>query len=252
MAENGTATAGHESSDRNASKKVANERNHCKLLVVCAQGMASTQLRQALKALGFPQISAAPSHVAALDRAKSRPFTHIVFDAKSSDMPAIEFVEKMIELESSAIMIAISDQPKIDDVFGLLRAGARHFLVPPFNTETIEAVLVRASDGPALSEAVLKAPDRNAAFIAVVLNNLYRLAVSLRQAREFPSAARDVQFYTYAFRESMEMLSLFGEGGDDQLREAIMEACINRAKDAATRLGRLRKKLKRDRVSDEP
>ena len=227
--------------------KVGDERQKAKILVVCPTGVTGSQLRQALKSIGFVNVSAAPSHVQALERIKGRPFSHVVFDAKESDMPALEFVQAVLAVEEKATMIAISESPRVDDVFGLLRAGARGFLVPPFTTDTIESVILRASDGPALSEAVLNAPDRNSAFVAVVLNNLYKLSVSMRQAREFPTAAREVVSYGFALRESMEMANLFAEGTEEEMREKIVEACINRAKDAATRLGRLRKKLKRER-----
>ncbi|MCB0323437.1 MAG: hypothetical protein KDD69_07675 [Bdellovibrionales bacterium] len=229
------------------SKSLAHDRGQFSVLVVCAKGSTSSQLRQALKALGFSQISAAATHVAALERAKTRPFSHVVFEAKATDMPALEFVEQLIDYENDAIMIAISEEPRIDDVFGLLRAGARGFLVPPFTTEMLESVMTQATEGPALSEAVLNAPDRNGAFTAVILNNLYRLSVAMRQSREFESAARDVKNYNFQLRESMELAQLFCQGGEADLREKIMEGCINRAKDAATRLGRLRKRLKKDR-----
>ena len=220
------------------------------ILVMAQKASVSSQLRQSLKALGFANVSVVGSHVAAVERVKSRNFTHFLFDAKTSDMPAVEFVEKIMELEKDAIMIAVSEEPRIDDVFGLMRAGARAFLVPPLTVDMIEQMFVMATDGPQLSEAVLNAPDRNAAFVAVILNNLYRLSVSMRQAREFKSAERDVKIYNYSLRESVEMAQLFCDGEERILREKIIEGCINRAKDASTRLGRLRKKLKKDRSED--
>lgn len=233
------------------SKNMASDRSQFSVMVVCQTGSTSAQLRQALKALGFPTISAAATHLTALDRTKGRKFTHVIFEAKATDMPSLEFVTQILDYEGECIMIAISEQPRIDDVFGLLRAGARGFLVPPFNTETLESVLQNATNGPPLSDAVLNSPDRNGAFTAVVLNNLYRLSVAMRQAREFQSAKRDVKNYEYQLRESVEMAQLFCEGGEDALREKFMEGCINRAKDAATRLGRLRKKLKKHRADGD-
>ncbi|MFN8389863.1 MAG: response regulator [Bdellovibrionota bacterium] len=230
---------------------IVHDRQKFAVLVVVQKTITSNQLRQSLKSIGFTQISVVPTHVAALERVKGRNFTHIMFDAKATDMPAIEFVKQMAEIEKDVTMIAVSEEPRIDDVFGLLRAGARAFLVPPLTVDMIEQMIVHASEGPQLSEAVLHAPDRNAAFVAVILNNLYRLSVSMRQAREFKSAERDVKVYNYSLRESVEMAQLFCEGGDDDLREKIIEGCINRAKDASTRLGRLRKKLKKERVVGE-
>lgn len=236
-----------------ASNSIQHDRQKFQVLVVASKAITSSQLRQSLKSLGFTQVSVVASHVAALERVKGRNFTHYLFEAKDTDMPSIEFVKQLLEMEKEAIMIAVSEEPRIDDVFGLLRAGARAFLVPPLTVDMIEQMIVLATEGPQLSEAVLHAPDRNAAFVAVILNNLYRLSVSMRQSREFKSAERDVKIYTYALRESVEMAQLFCEGGDNDLREKIIEGCINRAKDASTRLGRLRKKLKKERADeDEP
>lgn len=233
------------------NKSIQHDRGKFQVMVVSSKGSTSSQLRQALKSLGFTQITAAPSHLQGLERTRARNFTHILFEASPTDMPTLEFVTKVLELESNCIMVAISEQPKIDDVFSLLRAGARSFLVPPFTLDSIEDILKQATEGPALSDAVLNAPDRNAAFVAVILNNLYRLSVSMRQAREFASAQRDVRSYDSALRESMEMAQIFCEGTEDDLREKLVEGCINRAKDASTRLGRLRKKLKRERGEGE-
>lgn len=228
---------------------LACDRGQFSVLVVCSKGSTSSQLRQAMKALGFSKISSAPTHVTAIERIKTRPFSHILFEAKSSDMPAIDFVTQLLDMEASAVAIAISEQPRIDDVFSLLRSGARGFIVPPFTTEMLEDVLTSATEGPKLSDAVLHAPDRNGAFTAIILNNLYRLSVSMRQAREFASAARDVRNYEYSLRESVELAQLFCEGEGQSLRDKIVEGCINRAKDASTRLGRLRKRLKKERYS---
>ena len=185
---------------------------------------------------------------------KGRNFEIVFFDAKSSDMPTIEFVKSAIELGDKAILIAMSGEPRIDDVFGMLRAGARGFVVMPFTINIVEDVILKAFEGLPFSEAVLMATDRNAALTGVVLNNLYRLSVMLRQSREFPSAARDVERYRVAFNESMELARMFCENGDDDaLRDKIIDDCIARANVAATRLGRTRKKLqeKRKKGDDE-
>jgi PleD family two-component response regulator len=222
---------------------LAYNRNSFSVLVVCARGDRSNQVRGALKTLGFTQISAAPSHVTGMDRFKSRPFTHIFFDALSTDMPALEFVKAVAEIDQNCTMIAISEEPKVDDVFGLLRAGAKHFLVTPFAVDSLEDVLISASEGPPLSDAVLNAPDRNTALAGVVLNALYRQTVLMRQAREFATAARELELQTQKLMQTIDMARIFCEGSEENLLAEIVEACIQRANLAASRLGRTRKKL---------
>jgi DNA-binding response OmpR family regulator len=221
------------------------------VLVVCANGPANSQLRQALKSIGYVKVTAASSHVQGLDRAKDRNFAMIFFDAEASDMPAVDFVTAVAALEDGSTLIALSAQPRVDDIFSLLRSGAKGFLVTPFNVDSLEAVVKRAQEGPPLSFAVLSAPDRNAALAGVILNNLYRLSVMMRQAREFPTAARDVAKQNYALCESVDLAKLFCEASEQALTEKIVELCVDRASVASSRLGRTRKKLQAKRTGSE-
>jgi len=218
------------------------------VLVIAKTGQTSNQIRSALKTIGFTKLTACGTHVSGLERFKSRNFPLVVFDSAYTDMPVAEFVQQTCELDKTSILIAVSAEPRIDDIFGLLRAGARGFVVHPFTIESLEDVLNRAQDGPPFSEAVLQAPDRNAALAAVVLNNLYRLSVLMRQAREFESAKKEVNKYKRAFNESMELARLFCESGDEaKLLDKLIEDCLGRANSASSRLGRMRQKLAKDR-----
>lgn len=224
-------------------------RSSVTVLVVSKNGNVSNQIRGALKNLGFAKLSAVPSHVQALDRIRSRSFNLIIFECAGSDMPALDFVKQCSDLDPSQLLIALSSSPRIDDVFGLLRAGARGFVVPPFTIGALEDVMKRADEGPPFSEAVLHASDRNAALSSVILNNLYRVATLLRQCREFDSARRELERHRSAFSEAVDMARMFCERGDEEmLRAKIMEDCIARANTAASRLGRARQRLQKERT----
>jgi len=230
------------------SANVLKARSNVAVLVVTKSGQLSNQLRSTLKSVGFNKLTACASHVAGLDRVKARNFPLIVFDAQPTDMPTHDFVKQVIELDPKTVMIAVSAEPRIDDVFGLLRSGARGFVVSPFTIDALENVITRADEGPPMSESILQAPDRNAALVAVVLNNLYRLSVLMRQSREFDSARKDVNRYKCAFSESMELARLFCEAGDEEiLRDRVIEDCLARANSASSRLGRTRQRLQKER-----
>jgi DNA-binding NarL/FixJ family response regulator len=226
-------------------------RQNIAVLVVVSNGTSSNQVRQALKTVGFSSVSASPTHMAALDKIRSRDFPLILFEATSQDIPCVDFVKQTLEMDPNSIMVPISGEPQVDDVFGLLRAGARGFLALPFTVDTLEDVVMRATEGPPLSDAVLNAPDRNAALTGVILNNLYKVSVLMRQAREFPTAARELDRQQIMLAESVDMARLFAEGGDEQLVEKIVEGCIGRANTAATRLGRTRQRLKKQRQAGD-
>ncbi|MCB0345669.1 MAG: hypothetical protein KDD66_11165 [Bdellovibrionales bacterium] len=232
-------------------KKFGYARGNYSVLVVCQNGSRSNQIRQALKTLGFAQISAAPTHVTALERFKVRKFSHVIFESSATDMPPLDFVMQLMEMDENCCLIAVSEQPRVDDVFGLLRAGSRHYLVVPFTVNSLEEVLTEAIEGAPLSEAVLNAPDRNSALVGVILNNLYRQTVLMRQAREFETAARELTAQTAKMIQSVDMAKLFCEGTEEDLLNEIIEACIARANIAASRLGRTRKRLQNKRVVDE-
>jgi hypothetical protein len=166
-------------------------------------------------------------------------------------MPTKEFVEAVVEIDKNVILLPVSANPQIDDVFGLLQGGSRGYLVTPFTMETLEEVLERAKDGPPLSENVLRAPDRNAALVNALLNNLCKVAVLLRQSKQFPTAEQDSVRYRGALGEASELAKMFCESGNyDGLRDKIIDVCISRSNQAATRLGRTRKKLAKERRAD--
>ncbi len=224
-------------------------RSQVSVLVIARNGNVSNQIRACLKNLGFSKLSAVGTHVGGLDRIKSRTFHLVIFDAAGTDMAAAEFVREAMTLDAKQVLIALSSQPQIDDVFGLLRAGARGYVVSPFTIDSLEVVISRADEGPPFSEAVLQAPDRNAALVGLILNNLYRLSVLMRQAREYPSAVKEARRYQNALAESVDIAKMFCVNGDEvALRDRIVEDCIGRANTAASRLGRTRQKLQRDRA----
>ena len=219
------------------------------MLVIARNGNLSNQVRACLKNLGFSKLSAVGTHVGGLDRMKSRNFQLAIFDAVGTDMAASDFVREALTLDSKQVLIALSTQPQIDDVFGLLRAGARGYVVCPFTIDSLEMVIARADEGPPFSDTVLQAPDRNSALVGLILNNLYRLSVLMRQAREYPSALKEARRYQSALVESVDIAKMFCvDGNEEILRERIIEECLGRANTAASRLGRTRQKLQRERV----
>jgi CheY-like chemotaxis protein len=210
------------------------------------------QLQLALKSLGYGRIVSVSTHGQALERINSiahgKKFSFVLFDAKDSDIGAHDFVKAALHLEADSILIPTSHEPHIDDVFGLLREGARAFLVLPFTPEVLEDISESAQEGAPFSASVLRAKDRNIALVGVVLHCLYRLAVSMRLARKNPSRNSEVEAFRNAFHESVDLARMFCMDGDkERLRETIIEECEKRANIASTRIGRTRRKLAQKR-----
>lgn len=234
-------------------KKVAwHDRSAIPVLIVFNNHLAAAKIKGVMSALGFSRISNVNTHVAALQRLRQRTYPLVVFDAEPSDMPTVEFAAQAFDLDSDVILLPISKNPRVDDVFSMLRVGARGFVVEPYTMGSVEIALSRAQDGPPLSDAVLQAVDRNSAFVGVILHALYRLCLLMHMANKYQKAASDCAEQRAIFRESVELAKIFCEGTHEDLRDNIIDACIRRANTAATRLGRTRRKLKAKReVGDE-
>ena len=228
----------------------AHERSRMEILIVEADGTDRNNMRAAIKALGYSSFSDAPSHSAALERIQQRKFTHIIFDAKKTTMPPKEFLGKVLQMDSGSVCIPTSYQPNVDEVFDLLIMGARGYLVKPFTSDTVEQAIVMATKGDPIADAVLTAKDRNEALVAIMMSSLDKAATVMRQAQQFETARREIPKSMATLKRSAELARMFAKGGDDGLIEAMEKFCIERSKGPATRLGRLRKRLRGGRAAE--
>lgn len=201
-------------------------------------------MKSYLRTLGFGHISDAPNHAVALERVQERKITHVIFDAKGSNMPAKEFLGRVLEMEEESICIPSSFEPSVDDVFDMLIMGAKGFLVKPFTMDTVDNAIVAASCGEALPDEIKYAKDRNEALVAVVIASLDKAATILRQARQFETAKVEIPRALSHFKRTSDLAKTFAKGGDGALTEAIETFCIDRSNGPASRLGRLRKRLR--------
>jgi len=223
------------------------ERNRAEILIVESDNSDRNNMRSAIKSLGYGGISDAPNHAAALERIQQRRFSHVIFEAKRTNMPPREFLQKVLNLDAATVCVPSSYQPNVDDVFDLLMIGAKGYLVKPFNAETVEQAIIMATKGDPIADAVLTAKDRNEALVAIMMSSLDKAATILRQASQFETAKREIPRSLATLRRSSELARTFAKGGDEGLIIALEKFCIERSKGPATRLGRLRKRLKNTR-----
>jgi len=227
------------------------ERNKAQVLIVEADAGERNNLRTAIKTLGYAGVSDVPNHAAALEKLQQRRFSHVIFDAKKTNMPPKDFLAKVLEMDKEVVAIPSSFEPNVDDVFDLLIGGARGYLCKPFTADTVESSIVMATKGEPLSDVVLQAKDRNEALVAIMMGSLDKAATIMRQAQQFETARREIPRSYASLRRAAELARTFAKGGDDGLIEALERFCIERGKGPATRLGRLRKRLQNTRVDEE-
>ena len=227
------------------------ERKRATVLVVEPDAADRNGIKGCLRTLGYGNVADVPNHATALERLVERPVTHIIFDAKKTNMPPIEFLHKVMELDRNITAIPSSYEPNVDDVFNLLIMGAKGYLVKPFTTESIEKGLVMATKGEPISELVLQAKDRNEALVAIMMASLDKAAMIMRQAQKFETAKRELPRALGALRRSADLAKTFCKDGEEGLVSALERFCIDRSKGPATRLGRLRKRLHTTRSKDD-
>jgi DNA-binding NtrC family response regulator len=219
-----------------------------KMVVVCANTQKLNQYKYITKTIGFPHVEGYSSHSYALSQITPNTVSHLLFDARSNDMDVVAFVEHMFSTQRNITQVAITEDPVIDRVFDLICRGARGFLVPPVNLSTCESILISATKGPPFSEELLEAKDRNKAFAEIILKNLYRLTVALKQARQSEAAEEYVLKFSQALDESVELARMFHEHSLAHLQAKIVEGCLWRADEERTRLTKVRDNLKKARA----
>ena len=218
------------------------------ILVVEIDFETRSQLRQTLASLGFGSIVEAPDHSLALEKMRQRKVTHILFDARKTNMPSHEFLVKAMQMQPETIAIPSSFEPTVDDVFNLLTTGARGYLVKPFTQGSVDDSIIQATKGEPISESILHAKDRNSALAALVLTSLDRLATVMRQAEQFETAKQEIPIRSAGLRRAVDIARVFSEGGNAELLDAVVEACVERAQGPASRLGRVRKRLEDKKI----
>jgi DNA-binding NarL/FixJ family response regulator len=227
------------------------ERAKSSILIVEADANDRNNMRVAVKSLGYGNFYEAPNHAAALEKLQERPVTHIVFEAKKTNMPAKEFLQKVLEIDNKIVAIPASYDPNVDDVFDLLVMGAKGYVSKPITSDSLDSALIMATKGEPLADAVLNAKDRNEALIALAMSSLDKAATIMRQAAQFETARREIPRSLALMRRSAGLAKTFCKGGDEGMLEALEKFCLERSKGPATKLGRLRQRLKSGRGKDD-
>lgn len=210
------------------------------------------QLKRLLSELGFLQISQVQKHGEAIERSALTRFTHVFFDSRPSDMEPTDFIKAMTERFPESGLIAIASSMDVDGVFGLLQAGARSFLVVPFTFEAIEQSLRYAGKEFQINTELVNDPNRASTLAEVVLTNFNMLARLQDLKRKSPKSfdlEQLIQERKKLFKESIEVAKTGTPGGPSAFLNQIVEKCLAEAYDPTSRLGRVRKKLRQDRLA---
>lgn len=210
------------------------ERRTASILIVDPESNTRNSFRQALVGLGYDDISDANDGNVALEKMEEKRFTHILFDAKNGKMPSRVFLRTVLSRFPGVVTIPCSYEPTVDDVFDLLIAGGDAYLVKPFTAGSLDEAIGWATKGEGISQSIQNTKDRNEALASLILHNLDRLALVMRQAEQFETARLEIPKRRALLIKALEMGELFARGGIPRLRMAIIELSIERAQNART------------------
>lgn len=104
-----------------------------------------------------------------------------------------------------------------------------------------------ATKGEPVSEMVKQAKDRNEALVAMMMTALDRAATISHQASKYKTAQRELPLHWRRLRNSVNLARTFACRGNDGLQASLVDFCVERSKGPATKLGRLRQRLRQDR-----
>jgi response regulator RpfG family c-di-GMP phosphodiesterase len=223
------------------------ERKSIEILVCEDNVNYRNNLKMALRSLGFVQISDASSLNQGLKKLEMRRFSHVIFQARKSDIVAGEFLERALTSHPETTLLALSFEPTVDNVFSLLIGGARGYLVCPYDLLSLDHAVIQATKGEPMPAELLTAKDRNEALVAITMSNLDRVATTCRQAKKFEAVKKHVPQEMAKLRISAEMAHLFCEGGLEGFCSSVEKFSEKRGNSPSTKLGRLRKRLNDNR-----
>ncbi len=230
----------------------AKERQRASVLVVESDPAIRNRLRQILTSIDMGSVSDAANHALALQKIEEQSFSHVLFEAKKTNIPIREFLTKAIGIDKRLILIACSYEPTIDDVFDLLIYGARGYLVKPFTTESVDDAIAWATKGEPVSDSIVTATTRNEALASLVLSAFGKLTTIMKQSQHFETAKREIPKRQLALKRAVELARTFANGGDMALLETFIEIAAARSENGhATRLGKVRKNLETRREAGE-
>ncbi|MDC0358376.1 hypothetical protein OAO01_06120 [Oligoflexia bacterium] len=231
--------------DASAVVMTAQDRKKVSILIVDSDASVRRTMRASLLSLGYSRIQDVPDHSHALQHLEEQMYSHIIFEAKNTRMPAREFLISAFELDDSIVAIPSSYQPTLDDVFDLIILGAKGYIVKPFTSGALDDAIGMSTKGEPLSDAILYAKSRNEALAALILDALNKLALIKKQSRKFKTAKRELPMKEATFKRVVDLGKTFAKGGPFALREAIVEFCLEQCENPAPKVGHFKQRTKR-------
>lgn len=232
------------------------ERDKSVILLIESEPEELQGMKDALVSLNFPVVIPVKDHRTGLQMLYDTAVTHVIMNTSSSAIDTREFVEDLIRIDKKLIILPSTYSIQDDDIFDFFCRGARGVIVKPCSAATMDQAIGIATHHPGFSEALLKAPDRNRALSRLLVDEV---DASARAYRDYLNNRADESYFSNAVRRLATVCAFsqtFARGGIYRLLDAAVDIFIEISHGPATRLGRLRQRLSKQRdqrkVEDSP
>ena len=205
------------------------ERAQTRFLLVDQDRYNRQSLKQCLLGLGYGSIAEVGEPTTALEKIEEHPYTHIVFEPLNSPIRVDNFIRIVSDLQPDTIILTLLSEPSVDDVFQMLAAGAKGFLVKPYSVSSIDEAIITASVVENIPDVILQADNHTEALTSLILVALDKLATIKRQARKFATAEHEIPKRRLALSRAIQLANQFLDCDTETFHNIIIELCSERA-----------------------
>lgn len=112
-----------------------------KILVVDDANLARAMLRKILEDNGYQEVLEAANGLEAIDLYQEHHPDLVTMDITMPEMDGITAIKKIMEIDANANIIVCSALGQKEVVMEAISAGAKHFLIKPFEPDTVLKII---------------------------------------------------------------------------------------------------------------
>ncbi len=111
------------------------------VLIVDDSGFLRVMLKQMLTKNGYEVVGEAVNGIDAIDKYQKLTPNLVTMDITMPEMSGIEAVAEIIKIDKKAKIVMVSAMGQVATVLASIKAGAKDFIVKPYEEEKVIAVL---------------------------------------------------------------------------------------------------------------
>jgi DNA-binding NarL/FixJ family response regulator len=227
------------------------DRRRCCVLAIEPDPSERSILRYALSNLGYGQVVDSASHRRGMHLIKQDSFSHIVFAANPNHEAALDFLLDTLQVDAKIVALPIAPSATVSQVFDMIRAGAKGYLLKPFSSLALDETLSIATKADPVPNLINDVGNDTEAFISITASCLDKLVDSLRDLKAGKCTREEVEHTRTNLKQMTLLARTLGQCPEQDFVKFVTEKFFEIARHKVTRLERLRKQLAHDRERRE-